>query len=257
MRILLIRHGDPDYERDTLTEKGHREAALLADIVDRYSIDDCYMSPLGRAQHTAQYCLERLHKTAQVKDWLREFPAVLDVNRSERLQNAYLDGKREDGSFAPRILWDMAPGYLTQHPDYFHPVRWRQTDAAKCSNLVETYDWVIREFDALLASYGYVYQDGYYHVASESEKTIALFCHFGISAVLLSHLWGTSPFIPWHSLCMAPTSVTEVVTEERQRGIAYFRTLRLGDISHLMIGGEPPAFAARFCETYSNAEQRH
>ena len=31
MRILLIRHGDPDYEHDTLTEKGRREAALLAE----------------------------------------------------------------------------------------------------------------------------------------------------------------------------------------------------------------------------------
>ena len=30
MRILLIRHGDPDYVNDTLTEKGRREAALLA-----------------------------------------------------------------------------------------------------------------------------------------------------------------------------------------------------------------------------------
>ena len=31
MRILIIRHGDPDYENDTLTEKGHREASLLAE----------------------------------------------------------------------------------------------------------------------------------------------------------------------------------------------------------------------------------
>lgn len=31
MRILLIRQGDPDYEHDTLTEKGHREAALFAE----------------------------------------------------------------------------------------------------------------------------------------------------------------------------------------------------------------------------------
>ena len=30
MRILIIRHGDPDYEIDGLTEKGKREAALLA-----------------------------------------------------------------------------------------------------------------------------------------------------------------------------------------------------------------------------------
>ena len=30
MRILFIRHGDPDYANDTLTEKGRREASALA-----------------------------------------------------------------------------------------------------------------------------------------------------------------------------------------------------------------------------------
>ena len=30
MKILLIRHGEPDYEEDGLTEKGKREAAFLA-----------------------------------------------------------------------------------------------------------------------------------------------------------------------------------------------------------------------------------
>ena len=39
--------------------------------------------------------------------------------------------------------------------------------------------------------------------------------------------------------------------------IAYFRGLKIGDISHLYAGNEEPSFAARFCETYSNKEQRH
>ena len=30
MRLLMIRHGDPDYEHDCLTEKGKREAKLLS-----------------------------------------------------------------------------------------------------------------------------------------------------------------------------------------------------------------------------------
>ena len=30
MRLIFIRHGDPDYVHDTLTEKGKREAELLA-----------------------------------------------------------------------------------------------------------------------------------------------------------------------------------------------------------------------------------
>ena len=34
MRLLFIRHGDPDYVNDTLTEKGRIEARLLADTID-------------------------------------------------------------------------------------------------------------------------------------------------------------------------------------------------------------------------------
>lgn len=35
MRILIIRHGDPDYERDSLTEKGWREVELLAERLEK------------------------------------------------------------------------------------------------------------------------------------------------------------------------------------------------------------------------------
>ena len=84
-----------------------------------------------------------------------------------------------------------------------------------------------------------------------------MFCHFGISCVLLSHLWNVSPFVLWHSLVLAPTSVSEVTTEEREKGIAYFRGQRLGDISHLYMGKEQPSFAARFCQTYGSEDERH
>jgi len=95
------------------------------------------------------------------------------------------------------------------------------------------------------------------YLEKESTETVTFFCHFAISCVLLSHLWNVSPFVLWHGLVLAPTSVTEVVTEEREQGIAYFRGTKVGDISHLYAGGEEPAFAARFCEVYSNEDQRH
>ena len=72
MRILFIRHGDPDYANDTLTEKGHREAAALAERAEALNMGACYVSPLGRARATAEYSLKRLGKTAETLDWLRE-----------------------------------------------------------------------------------------------------------------------------------------------------------------------------------------
>lgn len=257
MRLLFIRHGDPDYVHDTLTEKGHREAALLAETLSKLPIDAFYMSPLGRAKDTAGYTLRKVGREAEVLDWLREFPATVDVNGSESLQKAYPDTRFANGVYRPRIVWDMVPGYWTEHPELFSAQGWRRSEVVFHSDVIPVYDHVAKELDGLLASHGYVREGSHYRVEEANTKTIALFCHFGITAALLSHLWSISPFILWHSLAMAPSSVTEVVTEERIEGCAFFRGLRVGDISHLYAGGEEPSFSARFCETYGNMNERH
>lgn len=258
MRLLLIRHGDPDYVHDTLTEKGDREAELLSELLSGEEIDDIYMSPMGRAQKTASYTLDRLGKSGETLEWLHEFECRMDINHSDVLRKAYPDARKlEDGTLARGIPWDMLPSSLMQDPAYLDPEKWRETLVAQNSNMTEVYDWVTGELDRLLEGYGYRRENGCYHVSKESRKTVALFCHFGVSCVLLSHLWNCSPFIPWHFLGMQPSSVTELVTEERESGTAIFRALRIGDISHLKAGHEEPSFMGRFCEVYSDMSQRH
>ena len=56
MRILLIRHGDPDYVNDTLTEKGRREAALLAKRAASMNMGECYKSPARIASASIRSC---------------------------------------------------------------------------------------------------------------------------------------------------------------------------------------------------------
>ena len=90
-----------------------------------------------------------------------------------------------------------------------------------------------------------------------NNDTIAFFCHFGLTCVLLSHIWGiNNPLFLLHSLACAPTSVTELYTEEREKGIVLFRATKIGDVSHLYAAGEKPSFACRFCEKYEN-DERH
>ena len=256
MRIIFVRHGDPDYEHDTLTEKGHREAALLGKLAPELHLGDCYMSPLGRAQHTAEYCLKATGKNALVKDWLQEFPATVDINDSPELQETYPDTKKKGGRYVLRIPWDMVPAYLSSHPEYMSRDGWRNSEVARRSDTVRVFDNLAGKLDALLAEYGYVREGDHYRVEKECRETVTFFCHFGVTCAMLPHLWNVSPFILWHSLALLPTSFTEVVTEERQKGIAYFRTLHVGDTSHLRMGGEDPSFACRFCEVYSD-ESRH
>ena len=52
MKIIFIRHGEPNYEIDSLTEKGWREAELLSKRTAKWNVTDFYCSPLGRAKDT-------------------------------------------------------------------------------------------------------------------------------------------------------------------------------------------------------------
>ena len=45
MKITIIRHGDPDYEHDSLTEKGFKQAELLKEVLLRRHFDEIYLSP--------------------------------------------------------------------------------------------------------------------------------------------------------------------------------------------------------------------
>lgn len=258
MRLLFIRHADPNYAGDSLTPKGDIEAKLLAKLAPQLNLGTCYVSPLGRAQRTAAFSLKATGKTAETKDWLREFDAAIDLNRYPELIEAYGDIKyKEDGTLQTHIAWDLLPSYLAERPEYYDNAGWRDSEIAHKSNLVQRYDYVTGELDRLLAEHGYVRAGRHYRVERESTETLTFFCHFGVESVLLSHLWNISPFIPWHSMCMLPSSVTEVVSEERQQGYAIFRSLRVGDTTHLTMGGEKPSFSARFTEVYSDMSQRH
>ena len=255
MRLLFIRHGDPDYVHDTLTEKGHREAALLAKRAKELELGECYVSPLGRAQATAGDSMQELGRKEKTQEWSQEFPAQVDLNEAPQLLEAFPGADMEDGKYAPRIVWDIMPSYWAKHSGCMDPVRWRECEISRNSDTVKLYDYVTEEFDRLLAVHGYIRNGRCYKVEKESTDTLTFFCHFGITCVLLAHLWGVSPFLLWHSLALAPTSVTEVVTEERQQGTAIFRGLKIGDVSHLVLGGEPVSAAARFCEVYSSPER--
>ncbi len=257
MRILFIRHGDPDYVNDTLTEKGRREAEALSLRAEALNMGTCFVSPLGRARDTAAYSLKKLGCSAKTLDWLEEFPARIDLNRAAHLQEAYPSAEKEKGIYVLRIVWDVAPSYWMTHEDCMDSVKWRDCDICHNSDAVEVYDSVVKAFDDFLAQRGYRREGIGYRVEKESAQTFTFFCHFGITCALLAHLWGQSPFAMWQNLALAPTSVTEIVTEERQQGYACFRGLKIGDVSHLTMSGEPISFAARFCEVYSDMSQRH
>jgi len=242
MKLLIIRHGDPDYTIDSLTPKGWKEVDYLSEKLAKLDVKAFYVSPLGRARDTASLTLKKMNRTATEELWLREFDARIH---------------RPDVPEKEMISWDWLPQDWTAEPRFYLPDEWWKVPVMMEGHVKEEYDWVTTNFDALLASHGYVRDGLTYRAEHANNDTIVFFCHFGLECVLLSHLMNVSPMILWHYTCAAPTSVTTVYTEERRPGVASFRVCGFGDTSHLYAGGESPAFSGRFCETYACDEERH
>lgn len=238
MKILIIRHGEPDYSIDSLTPKGWREAHLLAERLCREEIDAFYVSPLGRARDTAKPTLERLGREAEVLPWLREFQGcVVDPDSGRR-----------------RIPWNLAPQYWTRQPELYDRERWTENALFRSGDSQAVYERTAREMDALLARYGYVRDGSIYRCAENGRQTIALFCHFGLGMTLLSHLMGVSPVVMWHGFFLPASSVTTLITEERVKGEVWFKCLQVGDTSHLYAGGEPVSRAGLYAECYGDGD---
>lgn len=238
MEIWIVRHGDPDYAHDSLTEKGVVEAKLLAERLSKQDFSAFYCSPLGRAQKTASYTLEKLGATATTYDWLREF-----------------EGQVRWG-LKKEVCWDRKPDYWTRIDDYYDYNKWLNVDLMKKHKVKKYIDKVYKGVDELLEKHGYVKNGKIYDAVRPNHDKIVLFCHFGVEAVILSRIFSISPMILWHNFRALPTSVTRLVTEERDEGKAIFVALQFGDLGHLYAGDEEPAFAARFCELYTD-DTRH
>ena len=257
MKLIIIRHGEPDYENDSLTEKGKREAALLAERAVSWNVKDIYVSSLGRARETASYTLKKLGREAtKVCDWMQEFyyPVTDPVT----------------GRYG--VPWDFTPEYLTSEPLFYDKDRWFEAEVYKqAPEIPGAYKNVCEEFDRLLSGYGYkrvesdprpdlhiegkAHTGGYYDVSAvadpDNDEVIVFFCHLGLECVILSHLLGISPVLLWHGICLAPTSVTILNPEMQIKDKAWFRAQVIGDTSHLYVAGEPVSRAGAFSTVFS------
>ncbi|MBQ3817063.1 MAG: histidine phosphatase family protein [Clostridia bacterium] len=242
MKLVIIRHAEPDYSIDSVTQKGGREAELLSERLKRLDVNKIYCSPLGRAKDTAKPTLQKLGKEAEICDWLKEFPP--------RINDPYI---KEQG----RRCWDFMPSFWTKEEKYFDKDNWYNTPLMKEGGVKEEYEKVCKGLDGLLESHGYKRNGNMYEAVKPNSDTILLFCHFGVESIMLSHLLNISPMPLLHGFVALPSSVTALATEEREKGKAYFRCSCYGDLSHLYVADEPPSFAARFCELYTNEDERH
>lgn len=221
MRIFMIRHGDPDYRSDSLTERGKQEAEALAAYIDRLQLTHLYCSPLGRAQETCRPCAERLGLPVETLPWTSE---LTDVYYEEE----------GFGRFSPftapgELLYAVSPtpryeGWQEQKyfddPRYHRQIRDMQQGS-----------------DALLARHGYVHDGPIYRIERPNEERIAVFCHQGISTTWMAYLLNIPCQAAWAGMWQACTGVTCFGMECRSDRFAVPRMLYMGDTTHIALAG--------------------
>jgi probable phosphoglycerate mutase len=221
MKVLIIRHAEPDYPNHTITAAGHLEARALAEHLRQIGIDRIYSSPVNRAVHTMKYTSELLELEPGMEPWTRELSWQAQIESRDK----------------PIAIWNI-PGETVRavRPDTgYH--EW--ASQAPYNEYADRYDIIKRDSDDFLKRHGYVREDGRYRIEAPNREVIAVFCHLGFGLTWLSHLLELPLPLVWSSFWLPSSSVTTILFEEHSRQWATPRCTGLGAVAHLHKAGLP------------------
>ena len=211
--LYIIRHGEPDYKNDTLTELGVKQAELLSERFTALNFDRIFSSPLGRAKQTAMPTCIKQNKKLEELPWLNE--------------NLAYDAMAAD--FEGRKDW-----WFSVQNTKIRTLAGAQKYAPIQSQ--KFYDATVSSFDNFLSETGYTKCKDGYQASAVKYNRIAFFCHDGISRILLSY----ALLIPFHIFCASfsipHTGVTVLDFAQTTDTITAPRCLMLSDLSHLFLG---------------------
>lgn len=218
MRLILVRHGEPNYTDDCLTEAGWVQARAAAERLKDEPIAEIWSSSCGRAVETAMPTAEMHSLPIQKVDFMREI--------RWRTPGLAFDGH----------VW-MQTDQMVLDNENLRDENWREHPYFKGGTIVPEYDRVASGLDLWLKALGFVREGDFYRCTKESgNKTLALFCHGGSSSVLLSHVLDL-PF-PYVCTVYRPnyTTITVLDFVERENTLILPRIEILADTRHIDMG---------------------
>lgn len=218
MRLIIIRHGDPDYERDCLTELGKKQAKVMAQRLLKEGITEIWSSPYGRAVETA----EAFSETSGIKD-IHKLYFMKEI-RYGRIDALYQDLNPwfgvDDMIFEG---WDLRDPDWRSHPLYIE------------NTATEDVDIIGKETDRWLSDLGYEREGRYYRCTGkeETDRTIALFCHGGSATAMMSHIYNLAfPFLC--GTIHMPCTAISILRFDRRKGSLNLPIVELlSDATHL------------------------
>jgi len=217
MKLHIIRHGDPGYPNDNLTDLGRIEAEALALRMEKLPLERIYASSLGRAQATAKFTADKKGMSVETLTWIREMSELKAIPDSNELPN-------------PIVVWNL-PGHqlrqIEKDEEYMK-------DIYPYPQMTSRFEELRRGWIEFLRLYNIEMTDiGWTTDASLPEQDLAIFCHHGSGLVLLSLIMDIPVSALWRSIWLAPTSVSTVLFEQYAESRVNPRLICIGDTSHL------------------------
>ena len=220
IRLIFIRHGEPDYENDCLTADGKKQARSTAQRLKNEKLTALYCSPMGRAVQTASYTAAMYGMDVRVLDFMREI-SWGDTGGPE--------GVLEYGGHP----WTLGYKLLTERPDMVGSADWDKHPYFRDNTCTECYKEVSERFDMFLEGFGLVRRDGLYYCRESCDENIALFAHGGSGAVVFSHVFNMPfPFV-LTSMPFGVCSVSVVEFDARAGEKAVPRLRLFNDMGHI------------------------
>lgn len=216
MKLYIVRHGNPNYALDCLTEIGQLQAEALAPRLASYGIDRIFTSPQGRARQTAEPLCKLLDKPYVVASWAHE----IYFQCNHPVHGTYF------GTAAPEEIMRGEEMLSLGEEWYTHPL-YTGTGAG------EEVAGIHAAADLFLEKLGYLREGKCYKVINPNEESIALFCHGGLGTVLLGHLLGIPETVCFSAFGFSQTGITLVEFKNTESGYTAPRCRFHNDTSHL------------------------
>ena len=223
MLLYIIRHGDPIYSTDSLTERGWKQAEAVAKRMAQAGINKVFASPMGRARMTAEPTCRLLGLECNIEDWSHEI-------EDERL-TPFPDGKLKSVSLVQNT-------YYRENGNLYVPFeRSYEVQGFNTSGMKTAVERIERGGDDFLERLGYKREGENYRIVNPNDDRVALFCHSAMGRAWISTLLHIPVHIMWSSFAYTHTGVTVIEFANNENGITAPKCRCYSDMSHLFDAG--------------------